>query len=360
MAGNSLGRILRLTTFGESHGAAIGGILDGCPAGLKLDREMLQRDLDRRKPGQSHLTTQRKEEDLVELLSGLYEDVTTGAPIGFMIRNKDQRSTDYSHLEDAFRPGHADFTYEQKYGIRDHRGGGRSSARETACRVAAGAIARQLLSHWGISVNAFVHQVGKICLEVPFEDLDLGTTYSNAVRCPHSPTAQLMENEISEVAAAGDTIGGVIRCVITGQQAGLGEPVFDKLPAMLAHAMLGINAVKGFEIGSGFSAVEMRGSQHNDRFETDKNGKIITTTNHSGGVLGGISNGMPILMSVAFKPVSTIMQPQQSVNKKSEKVSIEGKGRHDACVLPRAVPVVEAMAALVMADAVLMNRCTRL
>jgi chorismate synthase len=361
MAGNTFGTLFKLSSFGESHGPALGGVIDGCPAGLKIDLEFIQNELDRRKPGQSHITTQRKEGDVVEFLSGIFEGVTTGMPIGFIIKNEDQRSKDYSHIKDVFRPSHADFTYEEKYGLRDYRGGGRSSARETACRVVAGAIAKLILKEKNITINAFVKQVGKIKLEKSFEELDLSKTENNVVRCPDEKVAEQMITYIEEIKKQGDTIGGIIQCVIKNTPIGLGEPVFDKLHAVLGHAMLSINAVKGFEIGSGFESVDFKGSELNDEFfaSTQGDNKIKTTTNNSGGIQGGISNGMPIYFNVAFKPVATIMQKQNSVNKQGEEVVMEGKGRHDPCVLPRAVPIVESMAALVLVDFLLLARCSR-
>ncbi|MDO9001555.1 MAG: chorismate synthase [Bacteroidota bacterium] len=362
MAGNSFGTIFKLSTFGESHGAAIGGVIDGCPAGVKLDFDFIQQELIRRKPGQSHITTQRKENDTVEFLSGVFEGVTTGTPIGFTIKNEDQKSKDYSHVKDAFRPSHADFTYEEKYGLRDYRGGGRSSARETACRIVAGAIAKLILKEKNISINAFVKQVGKIKLDKSFEELDFSKTETNVVRCPDEKIAEQMITYIEEIKKQGDTIGGIIQCVIKNTPIGLGEPVFDKLHAVLGHAMLSINAVKGFEIGSGFDSSNFKGSELNDAFlksnQDDK--KIKTKTNNSGGIQGGISNGMPIYFNVAFKPVATVMQKQNSVNKQGEEIILEGKGRHDPCVLPRAVPIVESMAALVLVDFLLLARCSRL
>lgn len=359
MAGNSFGEIFRITTFGESHGAALGVIIDGCPAGLKIDTAFIQTELDRRKPGQSNIVTQRKEADEFEILSGIFEGVTQGTPIGIIIRNEDQKSKDYEHIRDSFRPSHADFTYDVKYGSRDYRGGGRSSARETAARVAAAAIAKQLLQHLGIDVKAYVSKVGKIEIGKPYTELDLSQTEDNIVRCPDAETADRMIELIKEVKKDGDTIGGLVSCVITGVSAGLGEPVFDKLHADLGKAMLSINAAKGFEYGSGFAGTEWRGSEHNDAFYND-NGVIKTKTNHSGGVQGGISNGMDIYFNVAFKPVATIMQPQESVDKDGNEVSVTGRGRHDPCVLPRAVPIVEAMAALVIADHILRNRSSKL
>jgi chorismate synthase len=361
MAGNSFGTLFRLTTFGESHGPAIGGVVDGCPAGLEIDADFIQRELDRRKPGQSDITTQRTESDRVELVSGIFEGISTGAPIGFIIRNEDQRSRDYSHLKEAYRPSHADFTTEKKYGIRDHRGGGRSSARETASRIVGGAIAKLLLRQQHISVTAFVKQVGKVKLDKNFDALELDKIESNIVRCPDEKTAKAMIAHIEEVKDEGDTVGGIIQCVIERLPIGIGEPVFDKLHAVLAHAMLSINAAKGFEIGSGFSSVDYKGSELNDQFVpgTGKD-RPATRTNNSGGIQGGISNGMPLYFNVAFKPVSTIMQAQQSVTRDGKEVTIEGKGRHDPCVLPRAVPIVESMAALVIADHLLLSRCSRM
>jgi len=359
MAGNTFGTLFKLSSFGESHGPALGGVIDGCPAGLKIDLEFIQQELDRRKPGQSHITTQRKEGDVVEFLSGIFEGVTTGMPIGFVIKNEDQKSKDYSHIKDSFRPSHADFTYEEKYGLRDYRGGGRSSARETACRIVSGAIAKLILKEKNITINAFVKQVGKIKLKKTFEELDLSKTENNVVRCPDEKVAEQMITYIEEIKKQGDTIGGVIQCVIKNTPIGLGEPVFDKLHAVLGHAMLSINAVKGFEIGSGFDSINFKGSELNDEF-TSSEKKISTKTNNSGGIQGGISNGMPIYFNVAFKPVATIMQKQNSVNKQGEEVIVEGKGRHDPCVLPRAVPIVESMAALVLVDFLLMAKCSRI
>ena len=344
MAGNSFGTLLKLSTFGESHCEAIGGILDGLPPGITLDLQAIQAELNRRRPGQSALSSPRDEADVVQFLSGLFQGKTTGAPLGFIIPNTNTKSADYDHLAAAYRPSHADYTYDKKYGHRDHRGGGRSSARETACRVVAGAIAKQLLP--AISIQAYVSAVGPIALQADYQLYDLTTTESNAVRCPDAQTAQQMEDYIRTVQAEGDTVGGVISCVIKGVPAGLGEPVFDKLQAELGKAMLSINAVKGFEIGSGFEGSSQKGSQHNDLFNPDGS----TQTNHSGGVQGGISNGMPIYFRVAFKPVATLMQDQQTITNQGITTTIEGKGRHDACVVPRAVPIVEAMAALVLAD----------
>jgi chorismate synthase len=361
MAGNTFGKIFTLTTFGESHGSALGGIIDGCPAGLTIDPEFIQSELDRRRPGQSHIVTQRKESDTVEFLSGIFEEKTTGTSIGFIIRNENQKSKDYEHNINVYRPSHADYTYDAKYGRRDHRGGGRSSARETSCRVVAGAIAKLLLKQYGIAVNAYTSQVGDIKLLKSYHDLDLTKTDSNIVRCPDALIADTMIQKIEQVRKAGDTIGGVISCVVTGTPVGLGEPVFDKLHADIGKAMLSINAVKGFEYGSGFEGTKLHGSEHNDAFYTDNDSaKIRTKTNHSGGIQGGISNGEDIYFRVAFKPVATIMQQQQTVNSKGEAVEMTGKGRHDPCVLPRAVPIVEAMAALVLADHLLRARTVRL
>lgn len=362
MAGNSFGTLFKLSTFGESHGTAIGGVIDGCPAGLKIDLDLVQQELNRRKPGQSHITTQRKEDDTVQFLSGIFEGVTTGTPIGFTIKNEDQKSKDYSHLKDAYRPSHADLTYEEKFGHRDYKGGGRSSARETACRIVAGAIAKQILNKQNISINAFVKQVGEIKLDKTFDQLDLSKTEDSIVRCPDKGTSEKMITFIEEIKKQGDTIGGVIQCVIQNTPIGLGEPVFDKLHAVLGHAMLSINAVKGFEIGSGFDSIHFKGSELNDVFvaSENKNEKPKTKTNNSGGIQGGISNGMPIYFNVAFKPVATLMQKQSSVNKQGEEIILEGKGRHDPCVLPRAVPIVESMAALVLVDFLLLARCNRL
>jgi len=360
MAGNSFGEIFRITTFGESHGVALGVIIDGCPAGLKIDTNFIQSELDRRKPGQSSIVTQRKEADEFEILSGIFEGETQGTPIGIIIRNEDQKSKDYEHIKDSFRPSHADFTYDVKYGSRDYRGGGRSSARETAARVAAAAIAKQLLQHFGIDIKAYVSKVGNITVEKNYQQLDLSTIENNIVRCPDAATAEKMIYLIKEVKKDGDTIGGLITCVITGVPAGLGEPVFDKLHADLAKAMLGINAAKGFEYGSGFAGTALRGSQQNDAFYKDENHQIKTKTNNSGGVQGGISNGMDIYFNVAFKSVATIMQAQDSVDKDGNEAIVTGRGRHDPCVLPRAVPIVEAMAALVIADHLLRNRNSKL
>ncbi len=358
MAGNTFGQAFSVTTFGESHGRAIGLIIDGCPAGLAIDEDFIQQELARRRPGQSKIVTQRKEADRAEILSGTFEGKATGTPIAMVIFNADARSKDYSHIADKFRPSHADYTYHAKYGLRDYRGGGRSSARETAARVAAGAIAKLFLQREGIDIRAYVSQVGKLALEKPYQELDLQLTESNPVRCPDPAMAEKMEAYIKEVRKEGDTIGGIVNCVVRGCPPGLGEPAFDKLHASLAHAMLSINACKGFEYGSGFAGVEMRGSQHNDAFYMDGD-ELKTDTNYSGGIQGGISNGMDIYFRLAFKPVATIVQPQESVNEAGEKVTVEGKGRHDPCVVPRAVPIVEAMAALVLADFLLRQRMVR-
>ena len=357
--GNSFGKLFRITTFGESHGQGIGVVLDGCPSGLVIDSERIQYQLDRRKPGQSKITTQRSEPDEFQILSGVFEGKSTGTPIALVIWNKDARTKDYSHIAEKFRPSHADFTYQKKYGIRDYRGGGRSSARETAARVAAGAIAMQLLYEYGIGIYSYVSQVGEIELKLPYQQLDLKKIEDNIVRCPHAETAQSMIDLIDTTRKSGDSIGGVITGVLTGVPVGLGEPVFNKLHAQLGNAMLGINAVKGFEYGSGFEGVKMRGSEHNDQFE--KLGeKIVTTTNYSGGIQGGISNGQDIYFNVAFKPVATIMKDQDSLDQSGQPTVVKGKGRHDPCVVPRGVPIVDAMAALVLADCILLNKSTKL
>ncbi len=356
---NSYGNKFRITTFGESHGKAIGVIIDGCPSGLAIDEDFIQEELQRRKPGQSKITTQRKEEDRMEILSGVFEGLTTGTPIQLLIWNKDQKSKDYTHIAEKFRPSHADYTYQEKYGVRDYRGGGRSSARETAARVAAGAVAKTFLRDKGISIQAYVSQVGSLALNTPYTDLDLSKTEDNIVRCPDQQVAEEMINLIDGIRKERDTIGGIVSCVIKGVPPGVGEPVFDKLHAELAKAMMGINAVKGFEYGSGFQGVAMKGSEHNDSF-TSKDGLIKTTTNYSGGIQGGISNGEDIYFKVAFKPVATIMHDQESIDSQGEKTIVSGKGRHDPCVVPRAVPIVEAMAALVIIDQYLLNLTTKL
>ncbi|SHO61924.1 chorismate synthase [Algoriphagus zhangzhouensis] len=357
--GNSFGKLFKITTFGESHGVALGVTIEGCPAGLEIDENFIRTEMQRRKPGQSKITTQRKEEDEIEILSGVFEGKSTGTPIGIVIRNADQKSKDYSHIADKFRPSHADYTYFEKYGIRDYRGGGRSSARETAARVAAGAVAKMLLAHKGIEIQAYVSQVGGLALEKSYQELDLSKTEDNIVRCPDPVVAEEMIELIDSVRKDRDTIGGVVSCVIKNTPAGLGEPVFDRLHAELGKAMLGINAVKGFEYGSGFEGVKMRGSQHNDPFVKEGD-QIKTTTNYSGGIQGGISNGEDIYFRVAFKPVATIMQDQESVNEAGDVVTVSGKGRHDPCVVPRAVPIVEAMAALVIADYLLLAKSNKL
>ena len=349
MAGNTFGTLFRITTFGESHGPLIGVVIDGCYSGIQLDLELIRTQLSRRKPGQSAITTQRMEDDEPEVVSGLINGITTGAPLTLLIHNKDQRPADYDALKNTYRPSHADYTYEQKYGIRDHRGSGRASARETAARVAAGAVAMQILKSENISIDAYVSRIGNISIPENIS-IDTSKTYHNILRCPHEATAQLMLNRIEEAAQSGDTLGGIISCTISGVPAGLGEPVFDKFHAQLGKAMLSINAVKGFEIGSGFFGTLQMGSQQNDVFDTDKNGKVFTTTNNSGGVQGGITNGMDITFNVAFKPVSTLMKPQQSINAQNQKVIIQPGGRHDVCVVPRATPIVEAMAAITTLD----------
>lgn len=354
MPGNIWGTYLRLSTFGESHGAAIGGILEGFPAGVTIDMEAVQRQLDLRKPGQSRLTTQRKESDTVQILSGIYEGKTTGTPIGFTIANSDAKSKDYDHLKEVYRPSHADKTYADKYGHRDHRGGGRSSARETAVRVAAGALAQQLIPQ--IQCHAYVSAVGNLQLKTPYQELNLKDTYLSPVRCPDAETANAFEKLILKTRKEGDTVGGIITGVIQNVPIGLGEPVFDKLHAQLGKAMLSINAVKGFEYGSGFAGTQLNGSEHNDLFT--ERGK--TRTNHSGGVQGGISNGEDIYFRVAFKPVATLMRDQESINAAGKKTVAKGKGRHDPCVLPRAVPIVQAMAALTIADFYLQAKANKL
>ncbi|WP_120187442.1 chorismate synthase [Tenacibaculum lutimaris] len=347
---NSFGNILKVTTYGESHGVAIGGVIDGFPAGMKVDFEAIQYELDRRKPGQSKIVTQRKEPDTVEFLSGIFEGVTTGASIGFIIKNTNQKSKDYNHNTDVYRPSHADYTYDKKYGIRDHRGGGRTSARETANWVVAGALAKQLINH--ININAFTSSVGDVFMMKPYQELDFSKTESNIVRCPDEKSAEIMIDKINEIRKAGDTIGGTITCVVQNVPVGLGEPIFHKLHAELGKAMLSINAVKGFEFGSGFCGAKMQGSEHNDIFNPDG----TTQSNLSGGIQGGISNGMDIYFRVAFKPVATIMQNQATINSKGEATDIHGKGRHDPCVVPRAIPIVEALTTLVLADFWLMNK----
>lgn len=357
--GNTFGKLFKISTFGESHGLGLGVVIDGCPAGLTIDEDFIRAEMQRRKPGQSKITTQRKEEDEFQILSGVFEGKSTGTPIGLVIMNTDQKSKDYSHISDKFRPSHADYTYFEKYGSRDYRGGGRSSARETAARVAAGSIAKMLLSHFGISVQAYVSQVGDLKLDKTYQELDLSKTEDNIVRCPDQNTADRMIDYIDEVRKSRDTVGGIVSCVAKDVPPGIGEPVFDRLHAELGKAMLSINAVKGFEFGSGFEGVKMRGSEHNDAFYQDGD-RVRTRTNHSGGIQGGISNGEDIYFNVAFKPVATIMQDQESVNESGETVTVSGKGRHDPCVVPRAVPIVEAMCSLVLADYILISRSNKL
>jgi len=347
---NSIGNLFKLTTFGESHGPAIGGVIDGCPAGVDLDLSYVQDELDRRKPGQSKITTQRKEPDQVEFLSGIFEGKTTGTSIGFQIKNTNQKSKDYSHNVDVYRPSHADYTYDQKYGVRDHRGGGRSSARETANWIVGGAVAKQLIKD--IQITAFTSSVGEIFIDKPYQDLDFSTIEQNMVRCADPIIAEKMIDHISDIKKQGDTVGGTITCVIQNIPIGLGEPIFNKLHAALGQAMLSINAVKGFEYGSGFCGAKMKGSDHNDLFNQDG----TTKTNLSGGIQGGISNGMDIYFRVAFKPVATLIQKQDTIDSKGNNVEMQGRGRHDPCVVPRAVPIIEALAAMVMADFQLLAR----
>ncbi len=355
---NTFGNIIKVTTFGESHGAAVGGVIDGMPAGVAIDLEKVQEQLNRRRPGQSAIVTARNEKDCVEVLSGLFEGVTTGQPIGFIVRNADQHSGDYDNIRDLFRPSHADFTYTAKYGIRDHRGGGRSSARETISRVVAGAFARQALEQLGINVYAYTSQVGDIALNKTYKELNLNDIDSNDVRCPDAETAEKMKALILDVKSAGDTIGGIITGVITGCPTGLGDPAFGKLHACLASAMMSINAAKGFEYGMGFEGVTHRGSEMIDVFKTE-NGKISTLTNNSGGIQGGISNGEDIYFRVAFKPVATLLRDVETIDKEGNTVTLKARGRHDPCVLPRAVPIVEAMAAITVFDAWLANKVAR-
>ncbi|MCX2744490.1 chorismate synthase [Mangrovivirga sp. M17] len=358
--GNSFGKLFKITTYGESHGAGVGVVIDGCPAGITFDEDFIQLQLQRRKPGQSKITTQRREEDLFEVKSGVFEGVTTGMPISLFIPNSNQRSKDYSHIAEKFRPSHADYTYQEKFGVRDYRGGGRSSARETAARVAAGAVAQLLLKQYGIDIKAYVSQVGDLKLDKNYQELDLSKIDHTIVRCPDEEMAEKMIDRIDEVRKDRDTIGGVVTGVIRNVPVGLGEPVFDRLHANLGHAMLSINAVKGFEYGSGFDGVSMLGSEHNDEFYTDEEGKVRTKTNYSGGIQGGISNGEDVYFNVAFKPVATIMKDQKSIDQEGKETTVSGKGRHDPCVLPRAVPIVEAMAALVIADNILINRTRKI
>lgn len=359
MGGSTFGKIWQFTSFGESHGVGIGVVIEGCPAGLEIDKTFIETELAKRRPGQSAIVTQRQEPDTCEILSGTMEGVSTGTPIAIWIANQNQQPKDYNHIADKFRPSHADYTYTAKYGIRDYRGGGRSSARETAARVAAGAIAKLLLKHLGVDITAYVSQVGHIIapnVDHPSKD----TIESNVVRCAHTVAAVEMEEYIKQIRKEGDTIGGMIRCVIKGTPAGLGEPVYDRLHADLGKSMLSINAVKGYDYGSGFDAVTMKGSDHNDAYYTDNDGKVKTSTNFSGGIQGGISNGIDIYFRVAFKPVATIMQDQQSVDKAGKDVIVTGKGRHDPCVVPRAVPIVEAMAANVLVDHLLRSKTSKL
>ena len=354
MAGNSFGNIFKLSTFGESHGKALGGVIDGCPAGVELDFDTINKELNRRRPGQSEIVTQRKEDDSVEFLSGIFEGKTTGTPIGFIIVNKDQKSKDYSHIQNSYRPSHADFVYDKKYGFRDYRGGGRSSARETVVRVVGGSIAKMLLKD--VKIYAFVSSVGEITYDYQNSKIDFDKIEDSIVRCPDEKKSDEMINLIKSIKKKGDTVGGVISCIISGVPVGLGEPVFNKLHAELGKAMLSINAVKGFEFGSGFKGSSMKGSEHNDSFNADG----TTKTNRSGGIQGGISNGMDIYFNVAFKPVSTIMRDQDSIDSDGNEVKVKGKGRHDPCVVPRAVPIVEAMSALVLADYHLLNRLSKI
>ncbi len=361
MAGNQFGSIFKITTFGESHGEAVGVVIDGCPAGLHIDKNFVQQELLRRKPGQSSITTPRNEDEQIEWLSGIFEDKSTGAPIAMLVRNKNHESKDYEQLKNVYRPSHADFTWDAKYGFRDWRGGGRSSARETLARVMAGAIAKLFLQHHGISVNAYVSQVHHIKLNKHYTELDFSQTEQNAVRCPDAQTASEMISLIEKTKQEGDSVGGIISCVIKNASAGLGEPVFDKLHAQLAKAMLSINACKGFELGNGFDAVLMKGSEHNDEFvASGTSATVKTKTNNSGGIQGGISNGEDIFFRCAFKPVSTIQKTQQTVNTSGENIELSAHGRHDPCVLPRAVPIVEAMAALVIADFLLRNKTAKI
>jgi chorismate synthase len=360
MSANTFGTLFRLTTFGESHGAALGGIVDGCPAGLIIDTEFIQNELDRRRPGQSEYTSARDESDAIEILSGVFEGRSTGTPIAFIVRNQDHRSFDYDHLREVYRPSHADYTYDSKFGFRDYRGGGRSSARETLSRVVGGAVAKLFLQSSGITVKAYVSCIGEVSSDREFTIDQLNHIEASQVRCPDAEASAKMVDLITRLKAEGDTIGGVITCIIGGVPAGLGEPVFDKLQADLAKSVMSINTAKGFEYGEGFKAPAMRGSEHNDIFIAGEKGDITTRTNHSGGIQGGISNGNDIVFRVAFKPVATIMRTQPSVNKKGENVVLAAKGRHDVCVVPRAVPIVEAMAALVLADHLLRNRSSRL
>ena len=355
MAGNTFGNIFRLSTFGESHGEAVGGVVDGMVPGLAIDIDFIQSELNRRRPGQSRITTPRDEKDRVRLLSGIFEGRSTGTPIGFIVENENQHSQDYDNIREIFRPSHADYTYTTKYGLRDHRGGGRSSARETIARVVGGALAKIILKQYGITVTAFTKQVGTVALDTPYNALDLSKIEDNIVRCPDANVAEQMIALIDKVRSEKDSIGGVVTCVVSGVPAGIGDPCFDKLQATLAHAMLSINAVKGFEYGSGFSGSSLRGSQHNDLFYTEGD-RVRTRTNYSGGIQGGISNGEDIYFNVAFKPTATILMEQSTLNTAHEAVNTIVRGRHDPCVVPRAVPIVEAMAAMTIADALLMQK----
>lgn len=359
MYNNTFGTLFRLTSFGESHGKAVGGVIDGFPAGIAIDTDFIQQELNRRRPGQSSITTPRKEADAVEFLSGIFDGVSTGCPIGFVVWNTNQHSSDYDNMKDVFRPSHADYTYTQKYGIRDHRGGGRSSARETISRVVAGALAKLALRQLGIRITAYTAQVGPLRVDKPYTELDLSNIEQNSVRCPDPEMAQRMEELIYKTKGEGNTIGGVITCVIQGCPAGLGQPVFGKLHATLGSAMLSINAAKGFEYGQGFGSMDQKGSEQNDLFFND-NGHISTRTNRSGGIQGGISNGQDIYFNVAFKPVATVLMEQQTVDIHGNDTILKARGRHDACVLPRAVPVVEAMAAMTLLDQYLLNKATHL
>jgi chorismate synthase len=349
MSGNTIGKIFKLITFGESHGVAVGGIIDGMPSGIAINPQFIQNELNRRRPGQSVIASQRNEKDKIEILSGIFEGKTTGTPIAFLVRNSDQKSKDYDYLKDIYRPSHADFTYQKKYGRRDHRGGGRASARETLARVAGGAFAKTFLKTKGISITAYVSQIGNIILEKNFQELNLQNIEKSEVRCPDKEISQKMVNYLEEIKAEGDTCGGIINCFISDCPPGLGEPVFDKLHAELAKAILSINAAKGFEYGSGFTSAAMKGSEHNDNF-VFKNNKISTETNNSGGIQGGISNGENIFFRVAFKPIPSIMKKHNVIDKNGKIITIEGKGRHDVCMVPRAVPIVEAMAAIIITD----------
>ncbi len=364
MAGNSFGQLFKLTSFGESHGSGIGGIIDGCPAGLELNLDEIQQELNRRRPGQSSVASPRNESDQVEFLSGIMGNITLGTPIGFIVKNLNQQSKDYDALKSVYRPSHADYVYDAKYGVRDHKGGGRSSARETIARVVAGAVAKQLLKKHSINISAFVKQIGPIRTEKNYSSLDLSKTEASIVRCPDQTVAQQMIDYIEDLKKDGDTCGGIIQCVINNVPAGIGEPVFDKLHAELGKAMLSINAVKGFELGIGFDSVTKKGSELNDEFtshHTDKGQlEITTTTNHSGGIQGGISNGMPIYFNVAFKPVASIKKEQNTVDKDGTKIELKIDGRHDPCVVPRAVVIVESMASLVIADLLLRNKASRI